>query len=102
MRIAGNGYALLLARPKTLFSGYMGTQAWRLSNGSMTYRALFSCWDASATEQTGWVPGAPGYCERFGGEGTGSHCIVPVELRQGVRYAVRVEFAGAVTVRGSL
>ena len=68
----------------------------------MTYRALFSCWDASATVQTGWVPNTPGYCERFGGEGTGAHCIVPITLRPGVRYAVRVAFAGAVEVRPRL
>lgn len=77
----------------------MGTQAWLQSNGTMTYRALFSCWDASATVQTGWLPDAPGYCERFGGEGTGAHCIVPITLRQNTRYAVRVAFAGAVEVR---
>ena len=64
--------------------GYMGTQAWRQNDGTMTYRALFSCWDADPQHMTGWVQGAPGYCERFGGEGTGSHCIIPVTLEQGV------------------
>ena len=51
--------------------GYMGTQTWRQSDGTMTHRALFSCWDPSPTVTTGWVANAPGYCERFGGEGVG-------------------------------
>lgn len=66
----------------------------------MTYRALFSCWDASDSVETSWIDGAPGYCERFGGEGTGSHCIIPVELQQGVVYEVVVAFAGHVKSGG--
>ena len=73
--------------------GYMGTQAWRQDDGTMTYRALFSCWDADDAE-TGWLPGAPGYCERFGGEGTGAHSIVPEVLEQGSVYTVSVVAAG--------
>ena len=56
----------------------------------MTYRALFSCWDADPQHMTSWVSDGRGYCERFGGEGTGSHCIIPVTLVQGTTYAVSV------------
>lgn len=72
---------------------YMGTQAWLQENGTMAYRALFSVWDASPMVQTSWLPG-PGYCERFGGEGTGAHCIIAVQLVQGLTYRVRVEYIG--------
>ncbi len=68
--------------------GYMGTQSWRNADGSMTRAAIFACWDASAGVQTGWT--GPN-CARFGGEGTGAHCIVPVDLRANASYAVRVE-----------
>ena len=84
--------------------GYMGLQAW-LDGSSMTYRALFSCWDYSAKVQTGWVTGEPGFegfCERFGGEGTGAHCIIPVQLEQGAQYTVRVEYAGRHKDSGNL
>ena len=74
--------------------GYMGTQAWRQADGTMTHRALFSCWDASPPVITGWVAGAPGFCERFGGEGVGSHCIIEFTLEQGVAYDVTVSLAG--------
>ena len=87
------------------FAGYMGTQAFRDPSGALTFKALFSIWDVVPTAtsvrdgQAGWVPGAPGFCERFGGEGTGAHCIVSVTLQQGVVYAVRVANAGVTQVR---
>jgi len=74
--------------------GYMGTQAWRDKSGKMTYRALFSCWDADSTTKTGWLNEPDGHCERFGGEGVGSHCSIPYTLKQDNEYAVEVSFHG--------
>jgi cathepsin X len=71
--------------------GYYGTQSWRNADGSMTHKALFSIWDASASVATGWV--GPN-CARFGGEGTGSHCLVDIDLVAGAVYTVRLAAAG--------
>lgn len=57
----------------------------------MSHKAIFSCWDASSTVLTGWT--GPN-CARFGGEGTGSHCLIDVSIQQGVRYAVQVAASG--------
>jgi hypothetical protein len=48
---------------------------------------------------TSWLSG-PGYCKRFGGEGTGAHCIIPVTLVQGREYDVVVEFVGRTSNNG--
>ena len=72
----------------------MGTQVWRQNDGTETHKAIFSCWDADKDTQTGWVGSN---CSRFGGEGTGSHCLITYPIEQGVRYAIRVAFAGKNT-----
>lgn len=69
----------------------MGTQSWRNNDGSLTHKAIFSCWDGDATHATGWV--GPN-CERFGGEGVGSHCLVDIPLRANASFTVTVAAAG--------
>jgi hypothetical protein len=72
--------------------GYMGTQRWRDSTtGKMVSKAIFSMWDASDSIQTGWR--GPN-CERFGGEGTGSHCMIDYPLLTNDTYIVKVSENG--------
>jgi hypothetical protein len=71
--------------------GYYGTQSWRNADATMSHKALFSVRDASATVMTGWV--GPN-CARFGGEGTGAHCMIDLDLVAGVVYTVRLAAAG--------
>lgn len=73
--------------------GYMGTQRWLdTSSGRMVSKALFSMWDASDTIMTGWR--GPN-CERFGGEGTGAHCLIDFDTRPNISYTVRLAADGA-------
>ena len=68
--------------------GYMGTQRFLdTSSGKMMSKAIFSMWDASASVMTGWR--GPN-CERFGGEGTGAHCIIDYPLVTNDTYIVKV------------
>jgi len=71
--------------------GYMGTQAYRGGDGKMVYKAIFSCWDASDSVLT---MGIGLNCSRFGGEGTGSHCIIDFDLEENVAFSVKVEYVG--------
>ena len=80
--------------------GYMGTQVWRDDSGAgaavETHRAIFSMWDGvdPATGRpvaTGWK--GPN-CERFGGEGLGSHCLNEFAIKQGATYTLRYESDG--------
>jgi hypothetical protein len=72
--------------------GYMGTQRFLdTSTGRVVGTAIFSMWDASATVQTGWR--GPN-CERFGGEGTGAHCLIDFDLVAEDTYIVKVAADG--------
>merc|ERR1719203_242422 len=72
--------------------GYLGTQVWRptvFDSGKMeTHQAIFSAWDKDDTHKVGWVGDN---CGRFGGEGTGSHCMLDFKFKQGQRYTVRIK-----------
>ena len=72
---------------ETGVGGYMGTQVWRLKNGTETHKAIFSMWDASKTIATAGIGDG---CGRFGGEGVGSHCLITYHLEPGHRYSVAV------------
>jgi hypothetical protein len=71
--------------------GYIGSQRWRNADGTMSSKAIFSMWDASADVMTGWV--GPN-CERFGGEGTGSHCTIEYELVTNNTYVLKYAHTG--------
>ena len=72
--------------------GYMGTQRYLdTASGRMVGTAIFSMWDASADVQTGWR--GPN-CERFGGEGTGAHCLIDFDLVANDTYIVKVAADG--------
>jgi hypothetical protein len=80
--------------------GYFGTQVWRegalSSDGSRilsneTHRVIFSIWDGTAGSTVGWRGAS---CGRFGGEGTGSHCIASYPLEAGNAYSLRVRRVG--------
>ncbi len=62
---------------------YIGLQTnGRRFNGSEGDTVLFSLWNAT---------GARGrWCDRFGGEGTGYSCRLPLTITPGVRYRLRV------------
>jgi hypothetical protein len=88
--------------------GYFGTQVWREGadptswrNGSKhllpskigadeTHRAIFSMWDGDSTHKVSWEGEN---CERFGGEGVGSHCMISYPLEQGKKYTLRVSMS---------
>jgi hypothetical protein len=85
--------------------GYFGSQVWRVGaetslwqNGSRNlfgatisaseaHKVLFSMWDADADHQVTWEGDN---CERFGGEGVGSHCVINYPMSHGVKYTLRV------------
>ena len=72
--------------------GYMGTQRYRdAGSGKMVGTAIFSMWDANATVMTGWR--GPN-CERFGGEGTGAHCLIDFDLVANDTYIVKLAADG--------
>ena len=60
------------------------SQAWRQADGTMTYRALFSCWDASDSIMTGWVAGAALRPAGVGSMHRRSSAKPPAELLLGV------------------
>ena len=65
-------------------AGYMGTQAMRKGDGTEKTVFIFSCWDADSAHKVGWTTPS---CSRFGGEGTGSHCLLEVDVKKGVTCA---------------
>lgn len=70
-------------------AGYMGTQVERGTHGGGEItQFIFSCWDADSAHKVSWT--TPATCRRFGGEGTGSHCILPLHVTKGVSYIFRV------------
>ena len=52
-----------------------------------THRVIFSVWDAPGGQKVGWRGAG---CGRFGGEGVGSHCLIPYPLREGDAFYLRV------------
>lgn len=73
-------------------AGYMGSQVMKGSGGAEKVVFVFSCWDADSSHMVGWT--TPKTCGRFGGEGTGSHCILEYPVKVGVKYNFRVAFSG--------
>ena len=76
--------------------GYFGTQVWRegaidqlgrIVRANETHRVIFSVWDAPGGQKVGWRGAG---CGRFGGEGVGSHCLIPYPLREGDAFYLRV------------
>jgi hypothetical protein len=76
--------------------GYFGTQSWRnhSTNPFENHTIIFSCWDKDDSHKTGWVEDGRKTCERFGGEGVGSHCQIYYEMQEGRTYTVRIEHMG--------
>eukprot|EP01043_Picozoa_sp_COSAG02_P039955 COSAG02_NODE_3195_length_7193_cov_1.529462_2_plen_241_part_00 len=76
----------------------MGSQVMRGgSDGAEKQVFIFSCWDADSAHKVGWTTpkDAQGNgCSRFGGEGTGSHCMLSVPAKEGVTYKFRVASSG--------
>ena len=79
--------------------GYFGTQVWRegatdslnrVVKAKETHRVVFSVWDATGA-QVGWRGKG---CGRFGGEGVGSHCVVPYPLVTGSAFNLRIRRDG--------
>ena len=61
---------------------------------------IFSCWDADSGHKVGWTEAtamdkAGNGCARFGGEGTGSHCMSALPVKEGETHTFRVAFAGS-------
>lgn len=79
-------------------AGYMGSQVMRGgADGTEKQVFIFSCWDADSAHKVGWTTpkDAEGNgCSRFGGEGTGSHCMLTVPAKEGVTYKFRVASSG--------
>lgn len=80
--------------------GYFGTQAWRAGAidergrrvaASEATRVIFSVWDAPGGGKVGWKGDG---CGRFGGEGVGSHCVVPQPLVPVNAYSLMVRRVG--------
>jgi transcriptional regulator GlxA family with amidase domain len=76
--------------------GYFGTQVWREGavdglgrrvTADEAHRVIFSVWDAPRGKRVGF---AGEHCGRFGGEGTGSHCVAPYNFTPGAAYSLRV------------
>jgi len=53
---------------------------------------IFSCWDADISHRVSWTSEN---CKRFGGEGAGSHCILVLPIKEGVKYRFRVSMSGS-------
>ncbi len=68
--------------------GYMGLQL--VGN---TKKVLFSIWDVSGNANTA-LP--TGNCNRFGGEGTGTQCLMNYDWVLGREYRLRIWILGAV------
>ena len=83
---------------ETIAGGYMGSQVMKGENGKERRVFIFSCWDSDPkvsgdVKRVGWT--TPATCERFGGEGVGSHCILDLDIVQGRLYNFRVAFDGS-------
>ena len=90
-------------------TGYFGGLAEHTWNASTKTIGLkhtldFAIWDFCGVPRYGSKPCASGHkitsfpldtsrCERFGGEGTGSHCGVPLEMIQGREYSFHLELS---------
>lgn len=88
--------------------GYFGTQVWREGadttqwrNGSKNllgsrvgagegHKVIFSMWDADKDTKVSWEGDN---CERFGGEGVGSHCVIMYPMEQGKKYTMKVSMS---------
>ena len=80
--------------------GYFGTQVWREGatdprsgltvDANETSRVVFSIWD----DREHAVGSKGKSCGRFGGEGTGSHCVQPHTFVEGSAYFLRVARVG--------
>lgn len=82
--------------------GYMGSQVMRNANGTERRVFIFSCWDsdplAGPVARVGWTTPPQSLnskCERFGGEGVGSHCVLDYPTQPGRVYRFRVAFSGS-------
>ena len=82
-------------------AGYMGSQVMKGGKaGAEKQVFIFSCWDADQAHKVSWTTpkDADGNgCSRFGGEGTGSHCMLTVPATEGVTYNFRVASSGKNT-----
>ena len=79
-------------------AGYMGSQVMRGGPGGAEKQVfIFSCWDADSAHKVSWttpMDASGNGCSRFGGEGTGSHCMLTVPATEGVTYKFRVASSG--------
>ena len=78
-------------------AGYMGSQVMKGKAGAEKQVFTFSCWDADSAYKVSWTTpkDADGNgCSRFGGEGTGSHCMLTVPATEGATYKFRVASSG--------
>eukprot|EP01052_Picozoa_sp_SAG31_P029921 SAG31_NODE_3021_length_4780_cov_10.795770_3_plen_258_part_00 len=69
----------------------------RGKDGAERHVFIFSCWDADTAHRVGWTVDMDDQgngCSRFGGEGTGSHCMLAVPPVQGIKYSFKVAFDG--------
>jgi hypothetical protein len=74
-------------------NAYMGSQVvkegfWMFAK--MKGKFIFSVWDTRGGKPT-WIGSN---CGPFGGEGTGAHCILTLDIKPFVKYSVRVRFIG--------
>lgn len=75
--------------------GYMGSQVHRPSGlfaKQEVRQFIFSCWDADPSHQVAFEGSN---CDRFKGEGTGSHCTLQLDVKLGVKYTIKKFFAGS-------
>lgn len=52
---------------------------------------IFSCWDADSAHMVSWTTPT---CSRFGGEGTGSHCLLALPVKERDTHNFRVAYSG--------
>lgn len=75
-------------------SGYVGTQVWRNSDGTMVYKAIFSVWDAEPQKaRNSWSTKTP-WCQRFGGEGVGVQCLINYTIKKNSKNKLRLYYDG--------
>lgn len=80
-------------------AGYMGSQVMRGPDPEAERHVfIFSCWDADSAHKVSWTTPLSADnswgCSRFGGEGTGSHCMLEVSPQEGITYNFRVSMSG--------
>jgi hypothetical protein len=80
-------------------AGYMGSQVMRGGKGGAERHVfIFSCWDADTAHKVAWTTPLSADkswgCSRFGGEGTGSHCMLEVPPKAGATYNFKVGLSG--------